>query len=459
MKHAKRMLVVLLMALLCAVLVMVADAEGATIVDSGYCGAEGDGTNLSWTLDSEGTLTISGTGRMSDYEFNNRPWENYYNQILQVQVQKGVTNIGNFAFRSLYISNAVVSDGVITIGEFAFENNPYLTSVTLPDSAESIEKMAYNTCKHLVYFTVPANLKSIDIYAFGACCRLTSFILPTGVTSISDGVFSSTGLTSFIVPNSVTTIGNGAFQGSTDLESVIIPDSVTIIGDYAFQDCTSLTSIEIPSYVEGIGRMVFGDCESLTSVSLPAGITSIGDFAFNHTDLKYVYFAGNETMWSAVEIGDYNEPLVKAEIHFNPNPVHVHTYTASLTASPNCSTTGVRTYSCECGSSYTEVLPVEPNAHVMKTIVVDPSCIGEGYTMHECTLCRYSYNDTFVAALGHDTLDENGNCLRCGKKVQDVEQPTEPTVNSMEEKPEKNLNFFQRIIQWFKNLFAKLFGR
>lgn len=39
----------------------------ADIVASGYCGGEGDGTNLTWTLDSEGVLTISGTGKMKDY--------------------------------------------------------------------------------------------------------------------------------------------------------------------------------------------------------------------------------------------------------------------------------------------------------------------------------------------------------------------------------------------------------
>ena len=39
-----------------------ATALAAGIVDSGTCGAEGDGSNLTWTLDSEGVLTISGSG-------------------------------------------------------------------------------------------------------------------------------------------------------------------------------------------------------------------------------------------------------------------------------------------------------------------------------------------------------------------------------------------------------------
>lgn len=44
-----------------------AAALAADIVNSGTCGAEGDGSNLTWTLDSEGMLTISGTGAMYSY--------------------------------------------------------------------------------------------------------------------------------------------------------------------------------------------------------------------------------------------------------------------------------------------------------------------------------------------------------------------------------------------------------
>ena len=43
------------------------NVEAAEIVDRGYCGGEGDGTNLSWTLDSDGVLVIEGQGRMRDW--------------------------------------------------------------------------------------------------------------------------------------------------------------------------------------------------------------------------------------------------------------------------------------------------------------------------------------------------------------------------------------------------------
>ena len=69
----KRLLSFVLAVLMIASL-LPATALAADIVDSGTCGAEGNGSNLTWTLDSEGTLTISGTGAMENYFSDDAPW-------------------------------------------------------------------------------------------------------------------------------------------------------------------------------------------------------------------------------------------------------------------------------------------------------------------------------------------------------------------------------------------------
>ena len=68
-------------------------------VTSGTCGAEGDGSNLRWSL-SGGVLTISGTGAMKGWDLygnNVSPWKDN-KQITSIVINDGVTSVGNGAF-------------------------------------------------------------------------------------------------------------------------------------------------------------------------------------------------------------------------------------------------------------------------------------------------------------------------------------------------------------------------
>ena len=73
-------------------------AFAATTVASGTCGGEGDGKNLSWTLDSDGLLTISGEGNMKNYDYNDTPWYSKRASIKSVKIGSGVTSIGDGTF-------------------------------------------------------------------------------------------------------------------------------------------------------------------------------------------------------------------------------------------------------------------------------------------------------------------------------------------------------------------------
>ena len=182
----KKRLLSFVLAVLMIASLLPATALAAGIVDSGTCGAEGDGSNLTWTLDSEGVLTISGSGDMYDYDFSSAPWHG----------------------SSSRVKSAVIAEGVTSIGEYAFYDCRSLTSVTIPDSVTSIGEWAFSYCKSLTSVTIPDSVTSIGREAFYKCESLTS------VT----------------IPDSVTLIDNGAFQGCTSLTSVTIPDSVTSIG-------------------------------------------------------------------------------------------------------------------------------------------------------------------------------------------------------------------------------------
>ena len=313
----KKRLLSFVLAVLMIASLLPATALAADIVDSGTCGAEGDGSNLTWTLDSEGVLTISGSGDMYDYGFPSAPWHGSRSRVKSAVIADGVTSIGSSAFDDCTsLTSVTIPDSVTSIGHDAFLYCTSLTSVTIPNSVTSIGEDAFYRCDSLTgiwvnegnnnyssdasgvlfnkdkttlvqcpgafaAYTIPNSVTSIDSGAFYHCKSLTSVTIPDSVTSIGDSAFSyCRSLTSVTIPDSVTSIGEYAFYDCTSLTSVTIPDSVTSIGEHAFDGCTSLTSVTIPDSVTSIDNDTFEGCTSLTSVTIPDSVTSIGVGAF-----------------------------------------------------------------------------------------------------------------------------------------------------------------------------------
>ena len=231
-----------------------ASAEGET---SGKCGK-----NVSWSL-KNGVLTISGTGKMTDYsddDDNRSPFYDRQDDIKSVVIKSGVTSIGNEAFTFCEnITNVTIPSSVKNIGDYAFSDCWSLKSITIPDSVTSIGDDAFSDCWSLESITIPDSVTSIGDNAFSLCTSLTSVTIPNSVTSISALAFSfCKSLTSVTIPDSVTSIDYGAFSGCEKLKSVTIPDSVTSIGEQAFYDCESLKSVIVPKSVTSIGEKALG---------------------------------------------------------------------------------------------------------------------------------------------------------------------------------------------------------
>ena len=276
--------------------------EPERIVASGTCG-----DNLTWKLDDEGTLTISGKGAMTEWvDSDSAPWKTYSNTINKVVIQPGVTSIGKNAFsgcenlKSITIPEGVTSiggnafggcssltsitipEGVTSIGKYAFDGCENLKSITIPEGVTSIEDETFQWCSSLMSITIPKSVTSIGWYAFEGCVSLTSITIPKGVTSIGWIAFEGCkNLKSITIPEGVTNIGGGAFSGCINLKSITIPEGVTSIEESVFFACSSLMSITIPKSVTSIGRDAFVGCVSLTSITIPKGVTSIGRNAFS----------------------------------------------------------------------------------------------------------------------------------------------------------------------------------
>jgi len=113
-------------------------------VDSGFCGGENEGKNLTWVLDTDGVLTISGSGSMKDFEKGNVPWADRLDAIDTLTLENGVTSIGSNAFRSCkHLGGALrIPDSVVKIGEYAFYGTGFKMAA-IPANVTEIGQQAF----------------------------------------------------------------------------------------------------------------------------------------------------------------------------------------------------------------------------------------------------------------------------------------------------------------------------
>ena len=135
--------------------------------------------NLTWKLYEDGTLTISGTGAMKNYDYNDNPSPVYNNSnVKKVVIEDGVTSIGNSAFNEcISLTSITIPDSVTSIGASAFNSCSGLTIITIPDSVTSIGNFAFSYCISLTSITIPDSVTSIGSYAFYNCKNLTTISL------------------------------------------------------------------------------------------------------------------------------------------------------------------------------------------------------------------------------------------------------------------------------------------
>ena len=286
------------------------------VVASGDCG-----TNVTWTLTSDGVMTISGSGAMAKYDpyMTKAPWDGYKASITSVVIESGVTSIGEYAFNQCtnLASVTINSTSLTSIGRSAFSGCSTLETITLPAGVTTLGNNVFQNCIKLSSVTLPDHMTSIGSSAFSGCIALETITLPAGLTTINDQTFfNCSSLASITLPASLTTIGTSVFSGCTALanfnvdansnsfatedgvlfnkdktklvrypqgksgNTYTIPTSVTTIDKYAFYSCSSLTEITLPDALTTIDKYAFYYCSKLEAITIPASVTSIEYFAF-----------------------------------------------------------------------------------------------------------------------------------------------------------------------------------
>ena len=279
-KHITRLLFA---ALLLLALCIGASAAGT----SGKCGP-----SAYWSFDSStGTLTISGSGAMNDYEYgNDYPWMDYCNSIQTIVIGDQITQIGRYAFTGTACSTIKFGKNVRSIGERAFLECRNLNGdLTLPDSVQIVGDSAFAGCTGLTgTLTLGSSLQTIGAGAFYDCSFSGNLVIPDSVTSIGRYAFYSRPYLrpetqgTLTLGRNLRTIGEFAFLESRYTGSLTIPDSVVEIGERAFYQCENLNgTLTLGRSLRTIGKEAFYWCAFTGSLTIPEGVAEIADGAFS----------------------------------------------------------------------------------------------------------------------------------------------------------------------------------
>lgn len=273
------------------------------------------GTGAKYTLDENGTLTITGNGSIDFGAFRGFGKEDDKRVIKKVVISSGMIGIGNFAFENCSdLKSVEIPASVTSIGSAAFKDCSALESMNIdeanttyenPEGSNAIVEKSSKTlvagCKNT---KIPDDVKIIGAYAFCGCSDLKSIEIPDNVSEIQVAAFDDcSNLTAIHIPAGVDKIALGVFMGCSNLNSItidsanrsyespgnanaiidkgtmtllegsnntVIPEGVKTIWQNAFAERIHLKSITIPASVTSIVRMPFSDCDSLEEIKVDA---------------------------------------------------------------------------------------------------------------------------------------------------------------------------------------------
>ena len=401
------------------------------IVAQGSCGVEG--TDVSYTLTSDGTLTVTGTGDMDYYTYMASGNSVFYNSI---------------PWKDKIVSRVVISEGVTSVGKNTFRKQ---------------------TRTNVISAELPSTLVSINANAFYQNKNLTRIAIPDSVLTIADSAFSETGLIEVKLPAAMETLGAKAFKNCISLKTVVLPYSLNSIGQDAFSGCESITDVYCGKTEEEWAEMTIGEGnEALTSANLHFCEHSFTDYSSNndstctedgtktafcdggcgktHTTVdegsRTGHFPGeavreNELPATCLTDGSFDEVIYctvcDAEISREAKTVKAagHIYDEGvITIQPTCVSTGEITFSClNCNETRTEEAPIDPEHHVnVKTETTEPTCSSTGEVRMVCSDCGSLITSNELSTVDHNYVDyrvieepdeENdgsavGRCSFCG---------------------------------------------
>ena len=427
MKIRKWLILVLVLVVVLTPSVTAQALKDPRTIDNGVCGANGN-TNLRWTFNSHGLITISGSGAMRD--FLDGPFyflERFANKVV---IEYGATNIGSRAFAGCTATEISIPDSVTAIGSLAFVGCVNVEELVIPESVAAIGYAAFSNMKGLKNIPLPSGITRIETRTFIGCNSLTTLVIPEGVTFI----------------------GEEAFRGCANLRTIVLPASLTTIERAAFLECEKLWHI-----------IYTGTQEQWAQIQVDP---SFNDNFFNAT--THVGCTGQEVSCKETEASTCT---AKGKVELNCSVCDTNKTVATeksphrfayvchgfctvcgeageskhywnwgdITKEPNCSEDGIRTYSCNYCEDTKEKVVEKNGKHVYDhkcdkdcnicgktrstshkwdegTITQEPTCKDEGVITYTCTACKETKTESVDKLMAH-TYDHacDTDCNICGE--------------------------------------------
>ena len=520
----------------------------ASVLGSGYCGGEGEGKNLTWTLYDNGHLVISGNGKMADYnEGITPPWKDLLTSIGQSELEH-IADMTEEELDKFMDAEIIHLLGYSSKAELKaaqeqpdFNQDAFLFNLECVYNAYVMKKVSDKLCalSDGIFIDVQENVTSIGNNAFREFGH--SISLPSTLNEIGENAFLNSAITEITIPKNVTKIGNEAF-GNLLLNALTIEGTPTI--GTLNELSKLLKDITVADNQYDLSTMTVPICKKSAALNynLYKNYTDF-NLAFATTIILGVYLSSYLSEYKELMMREgLNEPI--AEIYTN------YVYFASMSSlfnmlgiSPKASydetlESALADLNRSLGSDYTDIsemfiVSYDENGDfddmsftddfakkVFEMFGVDINGTTsqeteDNFDLKCCTIADYIndefYNDyqivpwltihtncnaaarTTAESIGikldlthtwgdwkdikAPTATEEGTrtrtCAICGDQEQQsiprLDNSSEPTSdpttpsstqsdNEHNEDSGKKLNFFQRIIEWFRNLFNKLFG-
>ena len=264
--------------------------------------------------DSTYTLTISGTGNMADYTQPNMPnaanasvapWytaldeyanagNNFTVPITKIEVEDGVTGLGNWAFAYTQVTEATFTSSVTRYGVRIYSNCPELETVNWNGFAPEKVLLDIDDAEPYEGCAIPGNLFDTDGNLSKTVLNGETYssrlVVPTGVTAVGTSGFYGTAFRIVDFENNlpnVKQIGYYSFASMQNLESLTIPGYMKfVLGgrnnnlSNAFAEEYNATSLVVGEGMKVLPASVAREWRSMQILRLPSTLTDIGNSAF-----------------------------------------------------------------------------------------------------------------------------------------------------------------------------------